>query len=61
MDRIGRSLRFGHQVFDKEAFTNGCNNENSGISVEGFRILSQLSFCGPCGPCFHYKNPNIYN
>ena len=48
VDLFGRSLRFNHQDFDKEAISDGCRSEIPGI-VEGFSTLSDfrdLSFCG---------------
>ena len=54
VDLFGRSLRFNHQDFDKEAISDGCRSEIPGI-VRGFSTLSDfrdLSFCGPCELCF---------
>ncbi len=55
VDQFGRSFRFYHLEFDTEAISNGWSSENSG-NGRWFWILSnfrELSFCGPCGPCFY--------
>ncbi len=51
VDRFGLSLRFCHLEFDKEVKygTLPCFGGD----------LRELSFCGPCGPCFYLSWINI--
>ena len=53
VDRFKRSLRFGHLQFDQEAISRGFMSHSRVFRVSF--ILSdfrELSFCGPCGPCY---------
>ena len=53
MNRYGRSPRFCHLDFDKEAISDSYRGENARYrrKVSNLSYFRKQSFCGPCGPC----------